>query len=171
MASLTNSHPEDADGEATRDSAPPATNFDGSVGSARPMSAREQMIALQRDRLRAGAGASDTIRQSAGMPDTSGPPIELVLAVLGDFAQTDYAMQICEYCDVSPTVRGTVRAIFEEARMQGTTLVVRLDRQCEQRAEKIFDRLKRHLRERMPGQVKRVQYETKSPPAIKTYIV
>lgn len=97
--------------------------------------------------------------------------METVYQVLEEFTQSDFARNLCKYCNVSPTAYGQVRAMFEEVRLQDTTLVVRLNRQFEQRSEKLFDKLKRHFRQRMGGQLVRLQYETKSPPSTKTYII
>ena len=156
---------------------------------ARGLSVREQLMASQRSRLRAGVGASD----SAFAPEASitnhpgdqgetrvhggSSEMESVYAVLQEFAASDYAKAICEYCNVSPSAWGQARDMFAEVRLVGgpggpaSTVVIVLSRAFEQRSEKLLERLKRHFRQRMPGQVQRLQYETKSPPSTKTYIV
>ena len=156
---------------------------------ARGLSVREQLMASQRSRLRAGVGASD----SAYAPEASitnhpgdqgetrvhggSSEMESVYAVLQEFAASDYAKAICEYCNVSPSQWGQARDMFAEVRLVGgpggpaSTVVIVLSRAFEQRSEKLLERLKRHFRQRMPGQVQRLQYETKSPPSTKTYIV
>ena len=39
--------------------------------------------------------------------------------VLQEFVQSEYALMLCEYCNVGPTARGTVHGMFEEARVEG----------------------------------------------------
>ena len=47
--------------------------------------------------------------------------------------------------------------MFEEARVEGSTLKVTLTRPFEQRAEKLLDKLVKHLRGRMHGQLTQMQ--------------
>lgn len=131
------------------------------------MSTTQRIKAAQQSRLRAGVGASNDAVYTPPAPEL----MQRVHQVLKEFAQSDYALEICKYCDVPPTARGTPRALFDEVRMEGTTVVVFLTRQAEGMSGKLFDRLKALFAERMRGEVTKLQYETKSPPTIKTYVV
>ena len=153
----------------------PLTNAVGSVAPVRAMSARDRIIASQRSRLRAGVGASNGAayapQPSHGAPVADAPQMGMVYQVLEEFVQSDFARSLCQYCNVSPTAYGQVRGMFEEVRLHDATLVVNLNRNFEQRSEKLLNKLQQHLRERMGGQVQRLQYETKSPPTTKILIV
>lgn len=93
-----------------------------------------------------------------------------VAEALNDFCNTDFAYQLCEYCGVGPTDRGRIEGMFEMVRINENRLEVRLQRQFEQRADKLLDRLKRHLRQSKIGIV-RIDYEQRSPPMTRMIIV
>jgi len=152
----------------------PMANAFGSDLPARRMSAREQIISGQRSRLRAGVGASNgavNVPQMPGAPAAIAPDMDTIFQVLEEFAQSEYARKICEYCNVPPTDYGRARGMFEEVRVNDRTLVVKLRYQFEQRADRIFDQLKRYFRQRMGDQLRMLSYESKSPPSTKTYMI
>ena len=95
---------------------------------------------------------------------------EAVAQVLMDFCQTDFAKKMCEYCSVSPTEFGQLSSMFESVRVEQRKIVVRLNRRFEQRSEKLLDRLVKYLRTEMP-QLKQLQYEVRSPPTTRTFII
>ena len=96
--------------------------------------------------------------------------------VLTEFVESEYARRLCDECDVQPLI-GSARHLrigimFESVRLTGDAkLVVTLHRVFEQRSERLLDQLVKHLRARMPEKLKRLQYETNSPPSTRTIII
>lgn len=103
----------------------------------------------------------------AGAPQLDG---EMVAQVLQEFVETDFCKKICEYCNVGPTAYGQITGIFQSVRLVDNRLVVKLERSVEQRSEKLLDKLAKHLRARLPL-IKRLEYETRSPPSTKTIMI
>ena len=91
-------------------------------------------------------------------PDALQPDGESVALVLQEFVQSDYARQLCDYCNVPGTDYGRMAAMFESVRLLGGTIEIKLAQRFEQRSAKLLDRLAKHLRTRMP-QLQRLSYE------------
>lgn len=115
-----------------------------------------------------GAGSGPVYAPAPTAPQVDG---DQVAHALEQFVASDYARQMCTYVNASPTAYGKIRGMFEEVRMVDNRLLVRLNRPFEQVADKLLDKLAKHLRATMGGQIQRLQYETKSPPTTKTFIV
>jgi len=99
---------------------------------------------------------TEQMQRGAGQLDSGD-----VAQVLQEFVQSDYAIQVCNYCNVNPAGYGQLDVMFDSVQLEGTTLKVKLQYQFEQRAEKLMDRLAKHLRERMP-QLRMLQYNLRS---------
>ena len=98
-------------------------------------------------------------RPSAPRPAAPAQPDgESVALVLQEFVQSDYARQLCDYCNVPGTDYGRLSAMFESVKLLGTTMEIKLAQRFEQRSAKLLDRLAKHLRTRMP-QLQRLSYE------------
>ena len=61
--------------------------------------------------------------------------------------------------------------MFESLQLVGAKLVVKLNYNFEQRSEKLLDKLAKHLRARLGGAIKMIQYETGSPPTTRTIVI
>jgi len=94
---------------------------------------------------------------------------QLLTELLTEFVQTDWAKQMCTYCNINPTAYGTIRGMFESVRLVDGKLVVKLNRSFEQRSDKLLDKLVKHLRGKLP--VQRLAYMSGSPPTTRTYII
>ena len=87
--------------------------------------------------------------------------VSSVAEVFTEFVNSDYARQLCNYCNVQPTDYGIVSGMFETIRVDENKLVVKLKFAFEQRSEKLLDRLQKHLRanrSRLPPNIKVLQY-------------
>ena len=151
---------EDVIGEALRLSRPPPSA--STVG----MSQHDQILDAQQNQLLGNHPAA--YQPTPDVPQLDGA---LVAQVLEEFVKSDYARTVCDYCNVQPMSYGNLRGMFEEVKLVDSKIVLRLNDAFQQRAEQILGRLVKHLRARMPGQVRMVQNEQRSPPSTKTYIV
>lgn len=95
---------------------------------------------------------------------------ETIAAVLAEFVASDYARNLCTYCNVAPTEYGQITGMFEVVRLNGDRLDVKLQQAFEQRSDRLLDKLVKHLRVRLPV-IKRLQYETRSPPSTRILVV
>ena len=84
---------------------------------------------------------------------------ELVTQVLMEFCQTDYVRTVCQAVNAAPTDYGQIWGLFESVRLNDRRLVVQLKRSFEQKSETLLDKLSKHLRRRLPGQLERLEYK------------
>ena len=85
----------------------------------------------------------------AGGPAHAAPETddsEGLAALLTEFVRSDYARQLCDYCNAPAAEYGQVSGMFERLHLNDDKLVVKLKSAFDQRAEKLLDRLARHLR-------------------------
>ena len=83
---------------------------------------------------------------------------ESVAQTLAEFVQSDYARQLCSYCNVNPADYGRVEGMFSSVRLSGAELDVKLTTPVEHKLDQLMSRLVTHLRVRAP-QIKRLRYE------------
>ena len=84
---------------------------------------------------------------------------ELVTQVLMEFCQSDYVRTVCQAVNAAPTDYGQIWGLFESVRLNDRRLVVQLKRSFEQKSETLLDKLSKHLRRRLPGQLERLEYK------------
>ena len=129
--------------------------------------AQPQMSRAQQLRESQNAAFGMKPQASAGAPQLDRQSVDELLA---EFCTSDYAKQLCDYCNVGPMDYGKVRGMFESVRVIDSKLVIKLQRPFQQRSEKLFDKLVKLIRVRMP-EVERVMHESSSPTSVRTYIV
>ena len=129
--------------------------------------AQPQMSRAQQLRESQNAAFGYKPQASAGAPQLNRQDVDQMLA---EFCTSDYARQLCDYCNVGPMDYGKVSGMFESVRIIDSKLLVKLARPFQQRSEKLFDKLSRHIRQRMP-EVERLMHESGSPATIRTYIL
>jgi len=97
---------------------------------------------------------------------------EGVQQVLLEFVQSDYGKHICEYCNVNPTARSHISAIFTDVRLEGTALSLTLVSSVEQRETQLLDKLSKFLRSQK-GRigVSQLKYEKRQPPTTQTFYI
>lgn len=87
------------------------------------------------------------------------PNSSTITRALKEFVQSDYARQLCKYCNVNPPDHGTIQGLFVSVRLRGSTLDVKLTTAVEHKYEDLLERLATTLRANTPQGVDVLLYE------------
>ena len=79
-----------------------------------------------------------------------GLSVDDLAIVLQEFVASPYARDICNYCNVGPTDYGSIHGMFESVRLDNDKLTIKFKSAFHQRADKLMDKLAKHLRQRTP---------------------
>ena len=77
---------------------------------------------------------------------------ENVALVLTEFVRSDYARQVCNHHNLSPTDFGQLSGMFEYVKLAGrSTIELKLKKIIDETNEGVLDRVTKYLRERIPS--------------------
>ena len=105
---------------------------------------------------------------------TGGLNKQALTQVLIEFMESDYVRRLCDECNVQPMIGSPpaqkIGLMFESVRLEEAKLTITLKKVFEIRSVKLLEHLVKFLRPRFP-ELKRLQYEAKSPPSTRLIIV